>query len=147
MVARERFVQTRKAVIELNAIKAKLSEHGDDWRPEQVHVAGISDPTANQATYNVDVLGETLEQLRLRESELEEFIGVSLMLIEHVRIGLGEEHAQILDQRYIDNLKWEQVRVDGHKVNRKYGCEKLAVAFAWIDSLGVTKLKEGDYEL
>lgn len=147
MTARDRFVRTREAVIELDAIKARLSEHGDEWRPEGVKSPDIPDPTANQAAYNVDVLGDTLEQLRALEQELERFIGVSLMLIERVREGLGNDYAEILDQRYIDGLRWSQVIVNGKKVKVSTGKAKVAVAFDWIDSLGVTKLLRKDYEL
>ena len=147
MTARERFVRTRKYVIELDAIKAKLSEHGEDWRPEGVKTQDIGDPTGNQAAYNIDVLGDVLEQLRNREEELETFIGQTLGLIHHVSIGLGYEYAEILDQRYIDGLEWADVRVDGHKVNRQTGNRKVSVAFDWIDSLGMTRILSGDYEL
>jgi len=142
MVARERFVQTRKAVIELNAIKAKLSESGDDWRPDGIPSSETPDPTANQATYNVDVLGDLLERLRNREGELEEFIGGTLELIEHVRRGLGDDYANILDWRYIDGLTWEQIGIASTT-----GKRKASIAFDWIDSLGMTKLLRGEYEI
>lgn len=147
MSARDRFVQTRKAVIELNIVKARLSVHGDEWRPEHVHVSEVSDPTANQAAYNVDVLGDVLIQLRAKESELEDFIGVTLELIEHVRKGLGYEYAEILDQRYIDGLTWNDVRIDGRKVSRATGKRKVNIACDWIDSLGMTRILEGEYDI
>lgn len=142
MTARDRFVLTRKYVLELDAIKAKLMFHGEEWHPESVYVKGqISDPTANQATYNVDILGDKLEKLRERETELESFIGETLEIIEHVRQGLGEEYANLLEQRYIDGLTWSQINV-----NKSTGKRKVSIAFDWIDSLGV-KLNRGDYEL
>ena len=142
MTARDRFIATRKAVIELDAIKAKLSESGDDWRPEGIPSSETPDPTGNQAAYNVDVLGDLLERLRAREGELESFIGESLELIEHVRRGLGEEYANILDARYIDGLTWEQMGIASTT-----GKRKASVAFDWLDSIGMTKLLRGDYEI
>lgn len=147
MSARLRFVQTRKYVMELGTIKARLSELGDEWQPEGVHVKGISDPTANQAAYNVDVLGDMLDKLRERETELETFIGETLMLIEHVREGLGEEYADILDQRYIDGLTWHQVRIDGKPITKSTGKRKASIAFDWIDSLGVERISRGLYTI
>ena len=147
MTARDRFVLTRKYVIELDAIKAKLSEHGEDWRPEGVKANEVSDPTGNQAAYNIDVLGDVLEQLRNREEELETFIGQTLGLIHHVAIGLGYEYAVILDQRYIDGLEWSDVMVNGRGISRQTGNRKVSIAFDWIDSLGMTKILAGDYEL
>lgn len=147
MGARERFVQTRKAVVELGSVKAQLDTSGDDWQPEGVHVRGITDPTANRAIYNVVVLADVLDRLRAREGELERFIGVSLMIIARVREGLGHEYAEILDQRYIDGMEWRYVVVDGKRVSPSTGKRKLNVAFDWIDSLGVAKLARGDFEL
>ena len=144
MTARDRFTQTRQYVIELDTIKARLSEHGEEWQPEQVHVSGTSDPTANQAVYNVDVLGDVLDELRKREAWLENFIGVSLMVIDRVSKGLGEQYASILEQRYIDCLTWKNVSM-GCSVST--GKRMLNVAFDWIDSLGLTKLERGDYEI
>ena len=122
-------------------------ENGDDWKPVQVHSKGVSDPTANQAAYNVDILGDVLEDLRKRESELESFVGVTLMLINRVGEGLGNDYAMILDQRYIDGLEWKDVRLNGVKVPRSTGKRKVAIAFDWIDSLGLARLERGEFEL
>ncbi len=142
MSARDRFVLTRRYVIELDAIKIRLMEPGDEWRPDPIKVPGPSDPTAAQATYNVDVLGDLLDELRNREQDLENFIGVSLMVIERVRRGLGDEYANLLDWRYIDGLTWE----DCH-VSKTTGKRKVGVAFDWIDSIGIDRLMREDYEL
>lgn len=147
MTARDRFTLTRKYIIELNAIMARLSEAGDEWRPERIKTSEISDPTANQAVYNVDVLGDVIAQMRAREKELQSFIGVTLMLIEHVRKGLGYEYAEILVQRYIDGLRWDDVRVNGDKVPASTGKRKVSIACDWIDSLGMTRILEGEYEI
>lgn len=146
MTARDRFVETRKAVVELGAIRARLSEHGEEWRPETVYVNEISDPTANQAVFNVDVLGDELERLRQREKELAEFVNVSMRLIGHVKIGLGFEYADLLTKRYIDGLSWGQLVAECNR--SKSTMKRMAsVSFDWIDSLGVTKILRGDYEL
>ena len=147
MSARLRFVQTRKYIVELDTIKARLSELGDEWQPEGVHVKGISDPTANQATFNVDVLGNMLDKLREREEELEIFIGETLVIIAHVREGLGYEYAMILDQRYIDGLPWSMVQLNGKTINRSTGKRKVSIAFDWIDSIGLERLTRGLYTI
>ena len=147
MTARDRFVQTRKAVIELWNVQALISEGGDDWKPEDVHGGGIGDPTASRACYNMDVWGERLEQLRERERELIDFIGVTLAIIGAVRLGLGDDYADILDQRYIDGLRWCDVEVDGEPVALPTGKRKVAIAFDWIDSIGLTGVLKGEYEL
>lgn len=144
---RDRFVQTREAVIELDYIKAKLSEQGDDWHPERIKGTEVPDPTGNKAAYNVDELGPMLEELRKREGELERFIGTTLAIIEGVREGLGDLYAAILDQRYIDGLPWSQVMYEGKQVKASTGKAKVSLAFDWIDSLGVTRVLGGDYEL
>ena len=144
---RDRFIQTRNAVVELANIQALISEQGDDWKPDNVRGSDVSDPTAARAIYNVDVWGEKLTHLRELESELLEFIGVTLAIIEGVRIGLGDEYADILDQRYIDGLRWCDVEVDGKSVPSATGKRKVAIAFDWIDSVGLTGVLGGDYEL
>ena len=147
MSARERFAQTRKAVIELCSIKALIMSGGEDWKPPNVKAQGVSDPTAARAIRNVDELADKLEVLRKREAELEEFIGVTLGIIEAVRKGLGEDYASILDQRYIDCFAWRDVVVDGKRVSKTNGKLKVSVAFDWIDSIGVSRLLGGDYEV
>ena len=147
MSARDRFVATRKAVIELSTIKALIMTEGDDWKPPSVKSKRISDPTASKAIRNVDEWGEKLQELRKRESELESFIGVSLALIEAVRNGLGDSYASILDQRYIDCLAWRDVRIDGERVAKSTGKMKVSIAFDWIDSVGVSRLLREEYEV
>ena len=142
MTARDRFVQTRQAVIELNNIKALIMSDGDDWKPPGVKVHAVSDPTASRAIRNVDEWGEQLAELRKRESELEYFIGTTLAIIEAVRDGLGADYADILDKRYIDCLTWAQMDMP-----KSTGKMKVAIAFDWIDSIGISKLLRGEVEV
>ena len=144
---RERFVQTRSAVIELAVIQAQISELGDDWKPETVKGGGIANPTESRAIYEIDVLADRLESLKARERELLEFIGTTLAIIEGVRDGLGNDYAEILDQRYIDGFRWSDVTVDGEQVSERTGRYKVSIAFDWIDSVGLTGVLGGDYEL
>ena len=146
MSARDRFVQTRQYVIELNNIKALIMTDGDDWKPPGVKVHAVSDPTASRAIRNVDEWGEQLAELRKRESELEHFIGVSLAIIEAVRDGLGETYAQLLDARYIDDEPWAHIQ-ERLNINKKRGSYLLNIAFDWIDSVGVSRLLRKDYEI
>ena len=146
MSARERFVQTRSAVVELNNIKALIMSDGDDWKPPGVKGHAVSDPTASRAIRNVDEWGEQLAELRKRESELEHFIGVSLQIIEAVRDGLGDTYAQLLDARYIDDEPWAHIQ-ERLNINKKRGSYLLNIAFDWIDSVGVSRLLRKDYEV
>lgn len=147
MSARDRFVQTRDRVIELARIQALIWSQGDDWKPDSVGRATDSDPTANRAIYNVDELADKLAGYRAREAALIEFIGMTLAIIEGVRHGLGDEYASLLDQRYIDCLAWRDVEYNGKAVKPRTGRAKVAIAFDWIDSLGVSAILRGDYEL
>lgn len=146
MTARDRFVQTRQYVIELNNIKALIMSDGDDWKPPGVKVHAVSDPTASRAIRNVDEWGEQLAELRKRESELEHFIGVSLAIIEAVRDGLGETYAQLLDARYIDDEPWAHI-TELTGVPRQRGHYMMNIAFDWIDSVGVSRLLRGEFEV
>ena len=142
MSARDRFVQTRSAVVELNNIKALIMSDGDDWKPPGVKVHAVSDPTASRAIRNVDEWGEQLAELRKREAELEYFIGVTLAIIEAVRSGLGSDYADILDKRYIDCLTWQQMDMP-----KSTGKLKVAIAFDWVDSIGISRLLRGEMEV
>ena len=142
MSARDRFVQTRSAVVELNNIKALIMSDGDDWKPPGVKVHAVSDPTASRAIRNVDEWGEQLAELRKREAELEYFIGVTLAIIEAVRSGLGSDYADILDARYIDCLTWAQMNMP-----KSTGKMKVAIAFDWVDSIGISRLLRGEVEV
>ena len=146
MSARDRFEQTRKAVVELAAIQALIAVNGEDWRPDGIK-AGTPDPTANRAIYNVDVLGVKIEEWRKREAELVKFIGATIRIISGVRRGLGDAYASILEQRYIDGVTWSDVRYDGRKVPKSTGKLRAAVAFDWIDSIGVAGIFGGEYEI
>lgn len=146
MSARDRFEQTRKAVVELDTIKALIMTGGDDWKPEGVKQPGTSDPTASRAIHNVDEWGEQLEELRRREAELENFIGMSLAIIQGVRDGFGEIYAMLLDARYIDGWTWTRIHEE-YGIKRPYGNYLLGIAFDWIDSVGVSRLLNDDYEV
>ena len=147
MAARDRFVETRKAVVKLEEVQALLWSEGDDWKPSSIGKAQSSDPTANRAIYNVDELEDRLADLRSEEARLIDFIGMTLEIIEGVRKGLGEEYARILDQRYIDGLEWKDVYYKGEKVKPRTGRAKVAIAFDWIDSLGVSKILRKEFEI
>ena len=144
---RDRFEQTRQAVIELDTIKALIMTGGDDWRPEGIRVHSIGDPTASRAIRNVDEREAEITELRKREAYLEGFIGGTLAIIEAVRVGLGDDYADILDQRYIDGLTWRDVRVHGETVPKSTGKRKVSIAFDWIDSVGVSRLLKGETEI
>lgn len=146
MSARDRFVQTRSAVVELNNIKALIMSDGDDWKPPGVKVHAVSDPTASRAIRNVDEWGEQLAELRKREAELEHFIGTTLQIIEAVRDGLGDTYAQLLDARYIDDEPWAHIQ-ERLNINKKRGSYLLNIAFDWVDSVGVSRLLRKDYEV
>ena len=146
MTARDRFTATYRAVIELNNIKALIASDGDDWKPPGVHAPGVSDPTASRAIRNVDYWGVKLEELRKRETELEDFIGVTLAIIEAVRRGLGNDYADILDARFVDGYSWRYIKED-YGITRQRGHYLLNIAFDWIDSVGVSHLLRGEYEV
>lgn len=143
---RDRFTQTRDAVIELANVQALLWSDGDDWTPDAPGRATVSDPTANRAVYNVEVLSERLASLRKREAELIEFIGGTLAIIQGVRDGLGNEYADVLDGYYIDGVTWREVAKElGASVST---CKRQRdIACDWVDSLGVSRVIGGEYEL
>ena len=146
MDARERFKQTRKAVDRLSEVQALIMYDCDDWKPEGVRAPGVSDPTANKAIRNVDVLEDKLEALRKEEQELKAFIGESLKIIHAVSQGFGEIYAYLLEWRYIDCMKWETIKKE-QGIAKSTGHYLLDIAFDWIDSIGVSRLLNGDNEL
>ena len=146
MDARERFKQTRKAVYRLSEVQALIMYDCDDWKPEGARAPGVSDPTANKAIRNVDVLEDKLEALRKEEQELKAFIGESLKIIHAVSQGFGEIYAYLLEWRYIDCMKWETIKKE-QGIAKSTGHYLLDIAFDWIDSIGVSRLLNGDNEL
>ena len=146
MSARDRFVATRKAVIELDNIHALIMTEGDDWKPPGVKVRGIADPTASRAIRNVDEWQDQLAELRKREDELTSYIGTTLAVIEGVRKGFGEIYANLLDWRYIDCLTWKQIH-DDYGIIRTSGKYLVSIAFDWIDTIGVSRILKGDTEI
>lgn len=147
MNARERFERTRNAVTRLQDVKYAIMYDCDDWKPEGVRVSGkTSDPTAAQAIRNVDELADKLAALRLEEDELETFIGESLAIIAAVRRGFGDVYANLLEWRYIDGVKWTVIADKNNKTARTMQLW-AQVVFDWIDSIGVSRLLNGQVEL
>ena len=121
----------------------------DEWRPPSVSSRNsIPDPTANAAIRNVDELEGKLKALRAEESELIEFIGEALVIIQAVRDGMpcGDKYANVLEWRYIDGATWKYIR-DVYDVKKRTGLDRINVAFDWIDSIGITRILAGDLEL
>lgn len=147
MDAKTRFERTREAIPRLNDIKLALMYDGDDWKPQTTRTrTDTSDPTANRAIYNVDERAELLEALRKEERELEQLIGESLVIIAAVRDGFGEIYALLLERRYIDCNTWTRIHDDCGIVSSS-GKYLLNIAFDWIDSVGVSRLLNGEVEI
>lgn len=131
----------------LNDVKLYILNEGEDWRPEGARAPhSLSDPTSSRAIYVVDELGDKLTAARAEESELEDFIGVSLAIIEGVRDGFGEIYAILLDARYIDGMTWAAIHEE-YGVVKSSGHYLLGIAFDWIDSVGVSRLLKGEVEV
>lgn len=147
VLAKERFESTRSAVYRLNDVKTAIMLEGDDWKPDGVRVRSAKpDPTASRAIYRADELPLVMDNLRNEEHDLEEYIGQTLKLIHAVRCNLGDKYADVLDWLYIDLLSWPKVR-QMHGVSKSTGCERRAIAFDFIDSVGIQALLRGDVDL
>ena len=119
----------------------------DDWRPPSVSARkAISDPTANAAIRHVDELDGKLTALRAEEAELTDLIGEVLVIIQAVRDGLGDKFANLLEWRYIDCMSWSYIRRE-YDVAKRTRQRNICIAFDWIDSIGITRLLAGDYEI
>ena len=145
--AKSRFDRVRAAVKRLHDVQVMIMNGCDDWRPPSVASRrAVSDPTANAAIRHVDVLEGRLRALRAEEAELIDEIGDALVIIQGVRAGLGGKYADVLEWRYIDCITWERIR-DTYDVPKRTGLDRMDVAFAWIDSIGVTRILAVDYEI
>ena len=144
---RQRFEQTRDDVKRLHDVQLKIMFDCDDWQPPRIRARNEkSDPTAARACYNVDELSVKLAALRAEETELLERIGLALRIIHGIRRGLGDKYADVIELRYIDGMKWKDIAKD-YEIPRSTGHELISVACDWVDSIGLTKLLECDYEL
>ena len=146
-LAKNRFEQTMIDIRRLDEVNLLLMFECDDWKPPQVRTRSeTSDPTANRACYNVDELEEKLASLRREQAELQERIGQTLQILAAVRDGLGDKYADVLEWRYIDGWTWKRIEKDC-KVKRHIGYYLVEVACDWVDSLGVTRLLQKDFEI
>ena len=147
MNAHERFERTRRSVARLNEVKLLIMYGCDDWRPAHIRAkTDKPDPTANEAMHRVDVLGEQLDELKREESELESFIGVTLTIIAQVRAWFGEIYANLLEWHYIDGRTWTNISEDTG-IKRSTCYYLVDIAFDWVDSVGVSRLLNGEVEL
>ena len=147
MNAHERFERTRRSVARLNEVKLLIMYGCDDWRPAHIRAkTDKPDPTANEAMHRVDVLGEQLDELKREQDELESFIGVTLTIIAQVRAGFGEIYANLLEWHYIDGRTWTNISEDtGIKRSTCYYLRDIACD--WVDSVGVSRLLNGEIEI
>ena len=147
MNAKQRFEQTRKSITRLDEVHALIMYDCDDWKPDSVHTkSDKSDPTANKAIRNVDELEEKLAALRKEETELTDFIGLTLRIIRAVHDNFGEIYAYLLEARYIDGATWADI-YERYGVKRTSGHTLIDVACDWVDSVGISRLLNGDTEI
>lgn len=119
----------------------------DEWRPPSVSSKGaMPDPTANAAIRYVDDIEGRIAALREEERELIDFVGDSLLIIQKVRDGLGVKYGDILEWRFIDCMMWENIRRE-YGVPRSTGYWLQSVALDWIDSVGVSRVIDGETEI
>lgn len=145
---RERFAQTARAIEELDEIHLLIMYDGEDWKPDGVRIPGVSNPTESRAIRNVDEWGEKLKELRKRETELTEFISISLVLIRRVRDSLGAKYADVLEQHYIDGEPYSRIAdASGNAVKPSTAKQRVSVACDWIDSVGVSRLLRGEVDV
>ena len=146
LTAKKRFEQTRRDVKRLDEVNLAIMYECDDWQPPSVKAHNEQvDTTASRAIYNVDTRDPRIEALTIERIELVDRIGIALELIAAVNAGLGERYSNVLEWRYIDCLRWSQVRERG--IARSTGYELINIACDWIDSVGISKLLRGEYEL
>lgn len=144
---KKRLLQTRKSVKRLNTVQLLIMFECDDWKPERARASNdISDPTARAAIYNVDELSPRLEALHAERDELLSYIGDTLAIIEAIRNGLGDKFADACDWLYIDCMTARDIRLQ-HGVVKRTLYNRVDIACDWVDSIGVSKLLDGDYEL
>lgn len=147
MSARRRFEETRRKVRELDAVNLALMMRGEDWKPKQPRSNSLSDPTAAAAIRNVDEWAIEEAELIRRREQLEHYIGESLAIIQGVRDGLGDTYADVIEQRYVDGLAWCDIESHGEHVPKSTGCRYLAIAFDWLDAIGISRCLRGEYEI
>lgn len=145
--AKSRFEQAKRAVARLHEVQLMIMNDCDDWRPPSVSSRNAQpDPTANAAIRHVDELEGKLKALRDEESELIDLIGEALVIIRAVRDGLGDKYADVLEWRYIDCASWDYICSE-YGVIKRTGNRNINIAFDWIDSIGITRIFAGDFEV
>ena len=128
-------------------VQIAIMNECDEWRPPSVSSKhAMSDPTASKAIRYVDEIEGRLATLRAEETELIDYIGEALAIIQAVRDGLGVRYGDLLEWRYIDCVSWGYIKSE-YGVIRRTGNRSINVAFDWIDSLGITRILAGDYDL
>lgn len=131
----------------MHDVQIMIMNDCDEWRPPSVSSKhAISDPTASAAIRHVDEIDGKLAALRAEESELIDFIGESLVIIQAVRDGLGIKYGDILEWRFIDCVTWGYIKRE-YAVTKITGYRTQCIAFDWIDSIGITRILAGDLEI
>lgn len=144
---RARFEDARRARRRLDEIRLLIMYGLDDWKPEGARgKSGTEDPTAARAIRELDEVQPAIRDLMREREELEHSIGEALVLVESVRVGLGERYALVLDGLYIDGMTWRELRLT-HGIPKSTGQQLRNVAFDWMESMGISRLLRGETEI
>ena len=141
------FERVREAVVRLREVQTAIANGCDEWRPPSARARAASpDPTASAAIRNVDEVDGRLVALRAEEFELLGEVGKARVLVRAVRAGLAPKYADALKWRYIDCMSWSRIREE-HDLPRTTCRDYIDIACDWIDSVGVSRILDGNYEL
>lgn len=119
----------------------------DDWTPEGVKSASeTSDPTASRAIHNVDERYELMRDLKREQFELQDLIATSGEIIDKVKGHFVEKYGVVLELRYIDCHTWTDI-ADAFDASERTMRDWAQRACDWVDSIGVSRLLGGQYEI
>lgn len=96
--------------------------------------AGIGDPTASRALFELTTARERLDALERERAELESTVGRALVLIQAIREDMGDGCASSVERHYLDGESWAAI-ADGEGVSYRTVMYRRESALDYLDAL------------
>ena len=140
--AAEFFAEVSRAAAEVGRLWAVVESGGESAVAQGGGGGGssraVSDPTGGLALAMLAAVEAAKERLPAAEA----LVGEGLAVIAGVKRQLGQAYGAVLELRYVDGLRWEEV-AEQAGASRRTCLRWHGVALDYVDSVGLDRARQG----